>query len=258
MNTITLFIIFVPILVLILLFVNLLLAVHRPDSEKVTPYECGFSPVYGQTRNPFSIAFYLVGILFLVFDIEILYAYPLAVSLYQTGSYGFWIFILFFGVLTIGFVYEFGSGALYFTDKRSSITNTDLTPRTQKTPTHLPYHAIRPGARYRFYSTKASSHKKKTSFYDIVFEKDSKAETENTHIIARRHIISGAPTTLAIINSLQAISITQTELDALISLQPTVVLSSLDREGIRDALRQLLGTGRSILPLQIRKAGVYI
>jgi NADH-ubiquinone oxidoreductase chain 3 len=124
MNTITLFIIFVPILVLILLVVNLLLAVHRPDSEKVTPYECGFSPVYGQTRNPFQISFYLVGILFLVFDIEILISYPLAVSLYQTSLYGFWMFIIFFFVLTIGFVYEMGSGALYFTDKRSAMANT--------------------------------------------------------------------------------------------------------------------------------------
>ena len=124
MNTITLFIIFVPILVLILLVVNLLLAVHRPDSEKVTPYECGFSPVYGQTRNPFQISFYLVGILFLVFDIEILISYPLAVSLYQTSLYGFWMFIIFFFVLTIGFVYEMGSGDLYFTDKRSAMANT--------------------------------------------------------------------------------------------------------------------------------------
>lgn len=89
MNTITLFIIFIPILVVILLVVNLLLAVHRPDSEKVTPYECGFSPVYGQTRNPFHISFYLVGILFLIFDLEILYVYPYAVSMYSVQSYGF-------------------------------------------------------------------------------------------------------------------------------------------------------------------------
>ena len=122
MNTITLFILFIPVLVLILLLVNLLLAVHRPDSEKVTPYECGFSPVYGQTRNPFSIQFYLVGILLLVFDLEILLTYPYAVNVYQTSTYGFWIVMIFFFVLTIGFVYEFGKGALYFTDKRSSIS----------------------------------------------------------------------------------------------------------------------------------------
>jgi len=122
MNTITLFFIFIPILVFILLIANLLLAIHRPDSEKVTSYECGFSVVYGQTRNPFSISFYLVGILFLVFDIEILVLYPFASTSSQVGIYGFWIFTIFFILLTIGFVYEMGSGALYFTDQRSSIS----------------------------------------------------------------------------------------------------------------------------------------
>jgi len=123
MNTITLFILFIPVLVLILLFLNLVLAVHRPDFEKVTPYECGFIPATpGQTRSPFSIQFYLVGILFLIFDLEILLTYPYAVTVYITGTYGFWIVIIFFFVLTVGFVYEFGSGALYFTDKRSEIT----------------------------------------------------------------------------------------------------------------------------------------
>lgn len=125
MNTITLFFLFIPILVFILLIANLLLAIHRPDSEKVTPYECGFSPIYGQTRNPFSISFYLVGILFLVFDIEILVVYPFASTSSQVGVYGFWIFAIFFIVLTIGFVYEMGSGALYFTDQRSSMKNSN-------------------------------------------------------------------------------------------------------------------------------------
>ncbi len=124
MNTITLFIFFIPLLSLLLLGANLLLAVHRPDAEKVTPYECGFSPVYGQTRNPFSIQFYLVGILFLVFDLEILLSYPYAVNVYETSTYGFWIVMIFFFILAIGFVYEFGKGALYFTGtnaNRSSI-----------------------------------------------------------------------------------------------------------------------------------------
>lgn len=123
MNTITLYFLLIPILTVILLFANLLLAVHRPDSEKVTPYECGFSVVYGQTRNPFQVSFYLVGILFLVFDLELLITVPFCVNIYKTGAYGFWIFLLFFLVLTIGFVYEIGTGALYFTDQRSSIKN---------------------------------------------------------------------------------------------------------------------------------------
>lgn len=119
--TITIFILFIPILVIILLIANLLLAIHRPDSEKVTPYECGFSPVYGQTRNPFSISFYIIGIIFIIMDLEILLVYPIAGVMYTIGTYGFWIFIIFFLILTIGFVFEFGSGALYFTDKRSQI-----------------------------------------------------------------------------------------------------------------------------------------
>ena len=108
--TITVLIIFVPILVMILLVLNLLLAVHRPDTEKVTPYECGFNPIYGQVRAPFAIQYYLVGILFLIFDLEIAVFYPLAVTLYQVSSYGFWVGMLFLFLLTIGFVYEFGKG----------------------------------------------------------------------------------------------------------------------------------------------------
>lgn len=121
MSSLTILFIFVPILVAILLMLNVLLAASRPDSEKVTPYECGFSPVYGQTRAPFSIQYYLVGILFLIFDLEILLLYPIAVTLYNVSTYGFWIAIIFFTVLTLGFVYELGKGALYFTDQRSAI-----------------------------------------------------------------------------------------------------------------------------------------
>ena len=121
MTSLTLMFIFVPILTGILLMLNVLLAVHKPDTEKVSAYECGFSPVYGQTRAPFSIKYYLVGILFLLFDLEILLLYPLATSLYQVGSYGFVVAIMFFLVLTLGFMFEWGKGALYFTDQRSAI-----------------------------------------------------------------------------------------------------------------------------------------
>ena len=117
---------FVPVLVGILLALNVLLAVHRPDTEKVTPYECGFNPIYGQVRAPFAIQYYLVGILFLIFDLEIAVLYPLAVTLYQVTSYGFWIATIFLVLLTIGFVYEFGKGALKFTDHRSSINRTPI------------------------------------------------------------------------------------------------------------------------------------
>ena len=68
MNTLILFFIVVPVLVLILLGLNLLLSTHNPDPEKVSPFECGFISIYGQTRIPFHIQFYLVAILFLIFD----------------------------------------------------------------------------------------------------------------------------------------------------------------------------------------------
>lgn len=126
MSSLLILFIFVPILVIILLMANVLLAAHRPDAEKVTPYECGFSPVYGQTRAPFSIQYYLVGILFLIFDLEILLLYPVRVTLYNVSTYGFWIRIIFFTVLTLGFVYELGKGALYFTDQRSAINRTSI------------------------------------------------------------------------------------------------------------------------------------
>lgn len=143
MSAIIIFIILVPVLVLILLIVNILLAIHRPDSEKVSPYECGFSPVYSQTRNPFHISFYLVGILFLVFDCELALSFPLAVSLYEVNVYGYWIFTIFFVLLTIGFVYEFASGALYFTEQRSSLSTTS-TPIVNNISMELPLPLIIP------------------------------------------------------------------------------------------------------------------
>lgn len=112
MNALIILFIFVPILALILLALNLLFSVHKPDSEKLTSYECGFSPIHGQTRTPFSVQFYLVAILFLVFDLELLVLYPITVSLYEVGTLGFWVVLIFFGILTVGFVYELGSGAL--------------------------------------------------------------------------------------------------------------------------------------------------
>lgn len=104
--------IFVPILGFVFLALNLLFAPHRPDNSKVSAYECGFSPVYGQTRSTFQIHFYLVGMLFLIFDLEILLLFPIAVTLYQVSTFGFCIALIFFIVLTIGFVLEIGSGAI--------------------------------------------------------------------------------------------------------------------------------------------------
>lgn len=115
MNTLFIFFIIIPVLVLVLLGLNMLLAVHNPDPEKVSAFECGYSTIYGQTRIPFNIQFYLVAILFLIFDLEIFYLVPLTVSMYYISYYGFAIFIIFFVVLTIGFIYELGQNVINFT-----------------------------------------------------------------------------------------------------------------------------------------------
>ena len=116
MNNLLMLFIFVPILAFALLGLNVLLATHKPDESKVSAYECGFSVIYGQTRSTFQIHFYTVAILFLIFDLEILLLFPLAVTLYLVSTFGFSIGIVFFIVLTIGFVLEIGSGAISLTN----------------------------------------------------------------------------------------------------------------------------------------------
>lgn len=118
MNNILMLFIFVPILSLVLLFLNFLLAPKNAYEAKVSAYECGFSPIYGQTRNVFYINFYIVAILFLVFDLEILLLFPIAVTLYNISIFGFSIALIFFIVLTIGFILEIGSGAISMTSPR--------------------------------------------------------------------------------------------------------------------------------------------
>jgi NADH-ubiquinone oxidoreductase chain 3 len=115
MNNLYILFIFIPILAFILLGLNIFLSPHKPDESKISAYECGFSPIHGQTRSPFYIHFYIVAMLFLIFDLEILLLFPIAVTLYQVNSFGFSIAIIFFIVLTIGFVYEIGSGAITLT-----------------------------------------------------------------------------------------------------------------------------------------------
>ena len=107
--------IFVPILSAALLALNLLLAPSNPDEAKVSSYECGFDAIPGQTRSTFHIHFFIVALLFLIFDLEILLIFPAAVTLYQISTFGFTVAIVFFFVLTIGFVLEIGSGAIKLT-----------------------------------------------------------------------------------------------------------------------------------------------
>lgn len=117
MTNLLMLFLFIPILIFILLFLNFLLAPNMPDSEKLSIYECGFSTVYGQTRSTFHINFYIVALLFLIFDLEIVLLLPLALSLSQVGLYGFVVAIIFLIVLTIGFVCEIASGAINLSPK---------------------------------------------------------------------------------------------------------------------------------------------
>ncbi|CAK0739862.1 NADH-quinone oxidoreductase subunit A [uncultured Gammaproteobacteria bacterium] len=84
---------------------------QNPDAEKLSPYECGFEP-FGDSRGKFDVRYYLVAILFIIFDLEVAFLFPWAVSLGEIGVFGFWSMMVFLGVLTIGFVYEWRKGAL--------------------------------------------------------------------------------------------------------------------------------------------------
>ena len=84
---------------------------QNPDKEKVSPYECGFEP-FDDARRRFDVRFYLVAILFIIFDLEVAFLFPWAVTLDVIGVYGFWSMMGFLTILTIGFIYEWKKGAL--------------------------------------------------------------------------------------------------------------------------------------------------
>jgi NADH-quinone oxidoreductase subunit A len=88
-----------------------LLGVHRPDPAKLSPYECGFE-AFEDARMKFDVRYYLVAILFILFDLEIAFLFPWAVVLREIGTFGFVAMLLFLAVLVIGFVYEWKKGAL--------------------------------------------------------------------------------------------------------------------------------------------------
>ena len=98
-------------LALVIVVASYLVAKQRPDSEKASPYECGFE-AFDDARSKFDVRFYLVAILFIIFDLEVAFLFPWAVSLGAIGVFGFWSMVIFLGVLTIGFIYEWRRGAL--------------------------------------------------------------------------------------------------------------------------------------------------
>jgi NADH-quinone oxidoreductase subunit A len=111
---------YLPILVFIILgvlfgvgpiVVGFILGPQRPDSEKLSPYECGFE-AFEDSRMKFDVRYYLVAILFIIFDLEIAFLFPWAVVLDDIGMFGFMAMMMFLGILVIGFIYEWMKGAL--------------------------------------------------------------------------------------------------------------------------------------------------
>ena len=94
-----------------IIFASLIVAPQHPDSEKVSAYECGFD-AFEDARSKFDVRFYLVAILFIIFDLEVAFLFPWAISLGGIGMLGFWSMMVFLAVLTVGFVYEWKKGAL--------------------------------------------------------------------------------------------------------------------------------------------------
>ncbi|MDF2097200.1 MULTISPECIES: NADH-quinone oxidoreductase subunit A [Aquibaculum] len=96
---------------LVMVIGSYVVARQRPDSEKVSAYECGFE-AFDDARSRFDVRFYLVAILFIIFDLEVAFLFPWAVSLGEIGMFGFWSMMVFLGLLTVGFIYEWKKGAL--------------------------------------------------------------------------------------------------------------------------------------------------
>ena len=111
---------YLPILMFIIIGVGMgvgmiaagaILGPHRPDSEKLSPYECGFE-AFEDSRMKFDVRYYLVAILFIIFDLEIAFLFPWAIVLDRIGMFGFTAMMIFLGILVVGFIYEWKKGAL--------------------------------------------------------------------------------------------------------------------------------------------------
>jgi NADH-quinone oxidoreductase subunit A len=95
----------------LMVLASMLVGKRNPDTEKLSAYECGFD-AFSDAHHKFDVRYYLVAILFIIFDLEIAFLFPWAVALGKIGLFGFWSMIVFLGILTIGFIYEWKKGAL--------------------------------------------------------------------------------------------------------------------------------------------------
>ena len=126
----TFFFLFVSILALVFLIVNLILAPHNPYQEKYSIFECGFHSFLGQNRTQFGIKYFIFGILYLVLDLEITLILPLGLSEYNNDIYGLTIMLVFFVILTLGFIFELGKNALSIDSKQNTEINREKEHKT--------------------------------------------------------------------------------------------------------------------------------
>jgi len=128
MSSMTLLIILTCLIALLFLVINLIFAPHNPYQEKYSIFECGFHSFLGQNRMQFSVKFFVYAFLYLILDLEIVLIFPIALSAYTNDIYGLTIGIIFIIIVTIGFIFELGKGALQIDSKQyvNNLKKTDF------------------------------------------------------------------------------------------------------------------------------------
>ena len=119
MSGMTFLFIFVSIIAILFLVLNFALAPHNPYQEKYSIFECGFHSFLGQNRTQFGVKFFIFALVYLLLDLEILVIYPYGLSSYENGVYGLIVVLLFIAIITAGFVFELGKGALKIDSRQS-------------------------------------------------------------------------------------------------------------------------------------------
>jgi NADH-ubiquinone oxidoreductase chain 3 len=119
MSSMTFFILLVSVIALLFLIINLIFAPHNPYQEKYSIFECGFHSFLGQNRTQFGIKFFIYALIYLLLDLEILLIFPFALSAYINNIYGLSIALIFIVIVTIGFIFELGKGALKIDSKQN-------------------------------------------------------------------------------------------------------------------------------------------
>ncbi len=119
MSIVTFLFILVCAIAILFLVLNFVLAPHNPYQEKYSIFECGFHSFLGQNRAQFGVKFFIFALVYLVLDLELLVIYPFGMSGYENGVYGLIIVLLFIGIITAGFVFELGKGALKIDSRQS-------------------------------------------------------------------------------------------------------------------------------------------